>query len=122
MDCPVLLLGCGFTGKAAGCESVYTLFHRRRLRSDNSCSSPLRVGQPRLMPRVERRVFVSMQILQSILDLLHAAGKTERSELNAYAYTVLESEQFDGGVRKHFAHAQTVYTPFFWEGPGCEAN
>ena len=79
------------------------------------------------MPRAEKRVieyFVSTQILQTILDLLHAAGKTE---LNAYAYTVLDScsEQFYGGVRKHFAHAQTVYTrpsPFFWEGPGYEAN
>ena len=65
------------------------------------------------MPRAEKRVieyFVSTQILQSILDLLHAAGKTERSELNAYAYAVLDScsEQFYGGVRKHFAHAQTV--------------
>ena len=32
---------------------------------------------------------------------------------------------FTGGVRKHFAHAQTVYTrpsPFFWEGPGYEAS
>ena len=82
------------------------------------------------MPRAEKRVieyFVSTQILQSILDLLHAAGKTERSELNAYAYTVLDScsEQFYGGVRKHFAHAQTVYTrpsPFFWVGPGYEAR
>ena len=71
--------------------------------------------------------FVSTQILQSILELLHAAGKTEHSELNAYVYTVLDScsEQFYGGVRKHFAHAQTVYTrpsPFFWEGPGYEAR
>ena len=95
-----------------------------------ACSSLLRVGQPRLMPRAEKRVieyFVSTQILQSILDLLHAAGKTERSELNAYAYAVPNScsEQFYGGVRKHFAHAQTVYTrpsPFFWEGPGYEAK
>ena len=67
---------------------------------------------------------MSTQILQSILDLLHAAGKTERSELNAYAYAVLDScsEKFYGGVRKH---AQTVYTrpsPFFWEGPGYEAK
>ena len=91
------------------------------------------------MPRAEKRIieyFVSTQILQSILDLLHAesildllhaAGKTERSELNAYVYAVLDScsEQFYGGVRKHFAHAQTVYTrpsPFFWEGPGYEAR
>ena len=80
------------------------------------------------MPRAEKRVieyFVSTQNLQSILDLLHAAGKTERSELNVYAYAVLDScsEQFYGGVRKHFAHAQTVYTrPFFWEGPGYEAT
>ena len=42
-------------------------------------------------------------------------------------YAVLDScsEQFYGGVRKHFAHAQTVYTgpsPFFWEGPGYEAS
>ena len=75
--------------------------------------------EPRLMPRAEKRVieyFVSTQILQSILDLLHAAGKTERSELNAYAcaYAVLDScsEQFYGGVRKHFAHAQTVPLPY----------
>ena len=33
---PFYRLGVAFTGKAAGCESVYTLFHRRRLRSDNS--------------------------------------------------------------------------------------
>ena len=33
---PFYCLGVAFTGKAAGCESVYTLFHRRRLRSDNS--------------------------------------------------------------------------------------
>ena len=70
---------------------------------------------------------LSTQILQSILDLLHAAGKTERSELNVYAYAVHDScsEQFYGGVRKHFAHGQTVYTrpsPFFWEGPGYEAT
>ena len=58
---------------------------------------------------------------------LTRCGKTERSELNAYAYTVLGScsEQFYGGVRKHFAHAQTVYTgpsPFFWEGPGYDSD
>ena len=49
-----------------------------------ACSSLLRVGQPRLMPRAEKRVieyFVSTQILQSILDLLHAAGKTERKRV-----------------------------------------
>ena len=60
------------------------------------------------MPRAEKRVieyFVSTQILQSILDLLHAAGKTERSELNAYTVFDSCSEQFYGGVRKHFAHA-----------------
>ena len=81
------------------------------------------------MPRAEKRVieyFLPTQILQSILDLLHAAGKTERSELNAYVYAVLDScsEQFYGGVWKHFVHAQTVYTmpsPLFWEGPGYEA-
>ena len=48
------------------------------------------VGKPRLMPRAENRVsecFVSTtdaQIVQSILDLVHAAGKTDRSELSVY--------------------------------------
>ena len=71
----------------------------------------MRVGQPRLMPRAEKGVieyFVSAQILQSILHLLHAAGKTD-SALNACAVLDSRSEQFYGGVRKHFAHAQTVY-------------
>ena len=53
-------------------------------------SSLMRVGQPRLTPRAEKRViecFVSTtdaQILQSILDLVHTAGKTEHSELSVY--------------------------------------
>ena len=74
------------------CMSLYVYVgfktgHDRCL--EEGVPSLLRVGQPRLMPRAEKRVieyFVSTQILQSILDLLHAAGKTERSELNAYAY------------------------------------
>ena len=47
-------------------------------------------GQPRLTPRAEKRViecFVSTtnaQILQSILDLVHTVGKTERSKLSVY--------------------------------------
>ena len=65
----VLLLGCGFTGKAAGCESQCTLF----------------TTVVYAHSKVVIECFVSTtdaQILQSILDLVHAAGKTERSELS----------------------------------------
>ena len=50
----------------------------------------MRVGQPRHMPRAEKRVIecfastTDAQILQSILGLVHTAGKTERSELSVY--------------------------------------
>ena len=52
----VLLLVCGFTGKAAGCESVYTLPLPTSTLGKLSYVL-LRVGQPRLMPRAEKRVF-----------------------------------------------------------------
>ena len=93
-ECP---LGCGFTGKAAGCQSV--LFCTAVIYALSKGNSIMRVG---LMPRAEKRViecFVSTtdaQILQSILDLVHTAGKTECSELSVRMRTLLDSctEQF----------------------------
>ena len=73
---------------APGCESVllstavvYALSKVGK-KINSLISSLMRVDQPRLMPRAKERAiecFVSttdMQILQSILDLIHAAGKT----------------------------------------------
>ena len=111
----ILVLGCGFTGMATSCESVFfstTVIYAL----SKEGSSLMHVGQSRLMPRAEKRaieccVSTDAQILQSILNLVRAAGPL--------------TEQFYDGVQKHFTHAQTVYTrpsPFFWEGPGYEAK
>ena len=57
-------------------------------------------------------VSTDAQILQSILSLVHAAGKTDRFEL--CWRTLLDSctEQFYSGVRKHFALWNVNYYVF----------
>ena len=91
----VLLLGCGFTGRVAGCESVLfsttVVYDLSKVgKQGNSLMRVALLGQPRLMPRAEKRVIECLvsttdaQILQSNLDLVHAAGKTECSKLNVY--------------------------------------
>ena len=72
----------------------------------------MRVGQPLKAEKIE--CFVSTTDCRQNRTL-----RTKRVRTR----TLLESctEQFYGGVRKRMSK-QCIYTPFFWEGPGYEAN